>query len=414
MPLVPVRLVVLVVLVPLALPITLASTPGPARADSIRGDVGSHVASELPSSDSSSSSSSSSSDDSSSDAGGGPAAATAAGGAGAAPLVWPWSPVQRPGFTVFGRGSHLDVTVATGLHAWVPPQTRSVHLHAQSYRSYSLELRGEIAGVISVRQLTLETDGATAPRAGGPAAAPVVDGRLVGAGRALAMIAVPVLRTGPTSWVEPVLRYETSSFATTATPAREVCLVARGADTSADPPDCTRHAGPLRMASRFESLLVGAALTDTAASNPGTLYAGLDVTAQRKPYQVDVEGRTLDDYLFDARFRGLGFAVGALVGGDRGLRAGGGLRVGSARVSLTDDLALNDVLPEGWGLSYLRWEAEVGWGHVVWQGPAAVVLRATASAGGSHFNYTRPDSEEQPSLSRDLFFAGQLALAFLL
>jgi hypothetical protein len=317
---------------------------------------------------------------------------------------------RRP--TLFGRPAYLDVSLQSRMQVWLPAQNPSVHLDAAPYRTYRLELSGGIEGLFTLHRLAFETDGSTWVGWSGPAVSPVAATNAMGTAAALAMIGLPFLHGHGSHVWEPIIRYELSSYATTATPSGSVCLVGRNADSSADPPDCTRTDGPLRMASRFESLVAGVQVGGDGGSS--SFYAGLDFVRQRKPYQVNVDGRTLDDYLFDARFGGAGMAVGFGVGGDRGFSMGGGVHLGWAWVSLTDDLSLSDELPPDWSLEYFRWDVRVGYGLVLLKGSPQLLVRATVDGSGSHFLYQTDASEETPSLSRDLFFAGSLSLTLVL
>jgi len=375
-----------------------------AVAESVRAAVGNHVANELAKEPESSPSSPSTDDGVP-----GGADADAGGLQTAAPAP---APAARPGPLLFGRKVHFDVGVESRVQVWLPAQHPSVHLAAAPYRTYSLEVSGEIEGLLALHRLAFETDGSTWIGSTGPAVSPASGASALGTAAALATIGLPFLRLGGPSWWEPIVRYEVASYATTATPSRSVCLVARDADTSADPPACTRTDGALRMASRFESLVIGAQFG--AAGGPAFLLAGLDIVSQRKPYQVNVAGRTLDDYLFDARFSGGGVALELGLGRDEGLSFRGGFHFGWATVSLTDDLALEDVLPGDWSLEYLRWDTALGYGRVLWKGPPIVSLHAALDATGTYFIYARDDSEETPSLSRDIFLSGRVALMLTL
>lgn len=385
--------------------------PSVAAAESVRAAISDHLAKELPTASNETNTSS----DSGTSRGSGAAPGDADTGepadesASAPPELAPV--LSRSGLSLFGRQAFLDVSVAHRMQVWLPAQNPAVHLAAAPYRTFRLELRGGVDGLFSLHQLALETDGSTWVGWRGPAVSPAAGASGIGAAAALASIGLPFLRFGGARWWEPIIRYEVSSYATTATPSRPVCLVPPDGDTGADPPACDRTDGPLRMASRFESLVVGIQL----ASASGTFVnAGVDVIRQRKPYQVNVDGRTLDDFLFDARFGGAGAALGFGVGGDQGPSLRGGVHFGAAWVSLTNDLSLGDVLPAGWGLEYFRWSATLGYGHVLWKGPPLVQLRAGLDGSGSYFIYTRDDAEETPTLSRDLFFTGRLALVLML
>jgi hypothetical protein len=393
-------------------PLVLA-LPAVAAAESVRAAVREHLAKELSAtgnetnttSDSSfSSGSDSATDDTDTDAD--EPASEPAG----APLE-PGPVVSRQGLSPLGRQAFLDVSIESRMQVWLPAQHPSVHLDAAPYRTFRLELRGGVDGLFSLHQLALETDGSTWVGWRGPAVSPAAGTSGIGAAAALASIGLPFLRFGGAKWWEPIIRYEVTSYATTATPSRSVCLVPRDADTAADPPACAPTDGPLRMASSFESLIVGIQI----ASASGTFVnAGVDMVRQRKPYQVNVDGRTLDDLLFDARFGGAGAALGFGVGRDQGLSLHGSVHLGAAWVSLTNDLSLGDVLPAGWDLEYFRWSATLGYGHVLWKGPPLLQLRAGLDGSGLYFIYQRDDAEETPTLSRDLFFTGRLALVMML
>ena len=386
-------------------------------AESVRTAVANHLANELPAKPEATTTSDSegpaavesATDDESTpvsdapgDAAAGPDGATAA----------PSTVVSRQGPLVFGRRAHLNVSVESRMQVWLPAQNPSVHLSAAPYRTWSFELRGGIDGLFSLHRLALETDGSSWFGSSGPAVTRSVGASDVSAAAALIMIGLPFLRVGGPTWWEPIVRYEVSSYATTATPSRSVCLVSRDADTSVDPPACTRTDAPLKMASRFESFVVGAQFG--RPDGPAFAHVGVDLVRQRKPYQVNVDGRTLDDLLFDARFGGAGLAMGFGVGREEGLSFRGGLHFGTAWVSLSDDLSLGSVVPAGWDLEYFRWDTTLSYGLLLWRGPPLLHLRAAVDASGSHFLYRQDGREETPSLSRDIFFGGRLALVLML
>jgi hypothetical protein len=380
---------------------------GEGVADSIRESVSNHVSSELSRSEGSSSSSGSEDEDEDQ---GRPGEASVA--RGPEPRLWPWEGVQRRGMTVAGRAARFDVGVELRMRTWIPAQNPSVQIAAQAYRTASLELRGEIEGLVSLRRLVLETGSRGSfldevslgsPFRAGPG----------GVARAVAMVGLPLLLGGRWPFVEPMVLAESSAFATSAAPSRAVCVVARGADTSLDPPPCAPAAGPLEMVSTFRSLVLGAAFG--GADPPFSGHLGLDLVAMRKPYQVDVGGQTLEEFLFDARFTGIGAALGLRLGlPDEGPTMALGLRVGDAKVSLTDDLELGEVLPPGWDLEYLRWDVDLGYGLVLRRGPPAVVLRLGVEASGAHFFYSQEEGGQNRALSEDVFLTGRVALVVML
>ena len=82
----------------------------------------------------------------------------------------------------------------------------------------------------------------------------------------------------------------------------------------------------------------------------------------RKPYQLNIDGYTLDDYLFDARFRGAGLALGTdLGGGLDNLFSDIDMQLGLGEASLTDKITLNELVPDGQLIGYVQGTAGLGY-----------------------------------------------------
>ena len=140
------------------------------------------------------------------------------------------------------------------------------------------------------------------------------------------------------------MRYEAQSFETVARPKIPLCIVGR--NDSVDATDCPRTTDDLSVVSSFETLVAGIRIVPTAkshsifATRKGRLppfYVGLGLMSYGKPYQINVDGVALEEFLFDGRFRGAGLALGTEFGGGaRRFFANVDVQVGLGEVQLTN------------------------------------------------------------------------------
>jgi hypothetical protein len=171
---------------------------------------------------------------------------------------------------------------------------------------------------------------------------------------------------------------------------------------------------------RYNSAMESRSFFATAKGKLPPMYAGLGLMSYNKPYQVNVDGDTLDDFLFDGRFRGAGLALGGEVGGGpRRFFASLDLQIGLGEVSLTNDLTLNEVAPSDWLIGYVQGNFNAGYSFVLYEGPPTIYFRPTASAGGASFHFVKTktmagEATTAPNLNWDLLWSTRAAIEFAL
>lgn len=318
----------------------------------------------------------------------------------------------------------LDLKIDGAYRGWLPQQYRAASVDIASYATYRISLRGKFFKYISLHRGHYESTGLVAPR-NKKASVSAQAGALAPKGaKALAYIGFPFFKT----W-QPVVRYESQSFNTSATPKIPLCIVDRKTSTTTDISNCPKETTKLEMISSFETVVAGVRWNPSIesrsflATSKGKLppmYAGLGLMSYNKPYQVNVDGDSLDDYLFDGIFRGVGLALGTAVGG--GPRRFFGkidLQVGLGEVSLTDDLTLNEVAPADWLIGYVQGNLNAGYAFVLFDGPPTIYFKPMISAGGASFHFVKTKTPEDepvtaPNLNWDLLWSARAAIEFAL
>jgi hypothetical protein len=136
----------------------------------------------------------------------------------------------------------------------------------------------------------------------------------------------------------------------------------------------------------------------------------------RKPYQLTFDGVTLPEYLFDARFRGLGLAGGTEIGGGY-FRFFGDIDVqlGLAEVSLTNSTTLNEIIPGDHMIGYVQGNAVLGYTWPLFNGPPTLILVPQVELGGASFFLfdTKVTEEEDGAtlpVNWDLLWTAQVSL----
>lgn len=324
-----------------------------------------------------------------------------------------------PGIASYLR---LDFKFDAAYRGWLPQQYDSTDVDIASYLTWSVAVKGKLFKYLTLHRGSYESNGLSSPRSNRPAVAAEVGKHVPKAAKALAYIGFPFLKT----W-QPVIRYEARAFNTTASPKIPVCIV--DYDDSADLADCPREQRALEMVSSYETLVAGILYTSqapstsivaTSKSKIPPMYFGLGLLSYRKPYQVTIDGDTLEEFLFDGHFRGAGFALGGkLGGGARRFFANVDLQVGLGEVALTRDFRLNDVTPDDWLIGYVQGNAHAGFRFVVYDGPPTVYVTPSVSAGGASFHFvnTRADgagSDSAPTVNWDLLWSTRAALEIAL
>ncbi len=316
---------------------------------------------------------------------------------------------------VLGKYLQLDLKLDGGYRGWIPQQYPTVKVDVAGYYTWSVDLKAKLFKFLSVHRGYYESNALERPRTSEAAVAATVGEHIPKAAWLLGAIGFPVLKV----W-EPIIRYEARAFNTTATPREPVCIVSR--DTSADLKGCPRTSSQLDMVSSFETLLAGVQYNSDKDGSPvlrarrgplPPIYAGLGLMSYSKPYQVTIDGNTLKEYLFDGRFRGAGLALGtSFDGGIRSFYGYANIQGGVGQVSLTRDLTLNELAPEGWLIGYLQGDLALGYRFVLIEGPPTLILALGLSGGGASFHFLQSKAQagrqgETPSVNWDFMWSAR-------
>ncbi|HUS68820.1 MAG TPA: hypothetical protein VMZ28_29995 [Kofleriaceae bacterium] len=319
-------------------------------------------------------------------------------------------------------GLALDLRVDGAWRGWVPQQYRSAEVDIAGYATWSLAVKVKPFSWLTLYQLRYESNGLNPPRNHKATVAQQVGTYAPKAAWLLAWMGLTFFK----EW-QPMVRYEARSFTTTATPKQPVCIVDR--EDSGDLMDCPLTEDRLRMISAYESLIAGVLWKPRYGANNvfatydrtgPPLYAGVGLLSYHKPYQVTIGGDTLEEYLFDGRFRGAGLALGGnFGGGPRRFFADVDFQIGLGEVSLTDDFTLNEVAPDDWLIGYVQGNLNLGYKFVLYRGPPTIYFQPSASAGGASFHFVRTSASEgdmgedsSPNLNWDFFYSGRGAIEF--
>lgn len=295
---------------------------------------------------------------------------------------------------VLGPYLQLDVTVGAGYRGWLPQQFPHVKVAVGSYYVWTIEVKARLFKLLTLHRGYYESNGLAGPRTEEAAVAAQVGSYIPKAAWVLGVLGFPWFKV----W-EPILRYESRAFHTEAQPRDPVCVVTD--DVGSDLAACKRSQDALRISSGFETFVAGVRFDqgrdperDPAAPKLPPLTFGIGLLSYRKPYQVNVNGNTLDGYVFDGRFRGAGLQLG--VDWNRGpdkLSINVDAQLGLGEVRLTQDLSLNSLAPEDWWMGYVVANANLSYAWPLYRGVPAIVLVPSAALGGASFFFfkTQPD-----------------------
>lgn len=329
----------------------------------------------------------------------------------------PEPPDDRP-VRVFGKYAQFDLTLGSGYRGWLPQQYRAADVRIGSYWTYSIELKAKLFGWLSLRRGYYESNDITAPRHEKAAVAAQIGAFAPKAVWLLGVLGVPISK----AW-EPQLRYEARAFETHANARNDVCIVDRAAPEDAT--DCPGTRGRLSVISSFETLVAGVRYDASKSSSPVVtgrsgpippLFFGVGLMQYRKPYQLTLDDFTLDNYLFDARFRGAGLALGAeFPGGIDRFFGDVDAQFGLGEVSLTDHLTLNELIPKGGLIGYVQGNATLGYRVALLHGPPTLIFVPSIKAGGAVFFMIDTKAKEgeagsSPTFNWDLLWSIQASL----
>ena len=321
---------------------------------------------------------------------------------------------------VFGKSLELDAKVGGGIRGWYPEQFPLVSVDHASYFTWSVELKARIFRFIRLHRGYYESNGLQGPRTRGAVIARDVGKLVPKAAWLLGTLGVPLSRR----W-ETMVSYETRSFETRAQPSASVAIVGRKTSPDADLAQLPRSRQPLELVSGFETLVLGvryfpdrgnAGLVGDASGRIPPMYFGIGFTQYSKPYQLQVGADSLDDLLFDSRFRGAGLAYGLATGRavDRPYLSLD-TQLGLGEVSLLDALTVNELLPQDWLIGYLQGNVTLGYILPLYRGRPTPLLTGELTAGGATFFYYRVKDtagENAPTLplNWDLLWAAHVSL----
>jgi len=320
---------------------------------------------------------------------------------------------------VLGNKFKVDIKLDGGYRGWHPQQYESADVDVGGYYTWSATARAKL-WFINLHRGYYESNALNAPRTEEASVAADFGKHIPKAAWAMAMIGVPIFKR----W-EPIIRYEARAFNTTAKPKRAVCIVSRDTPSNFDLATCDAVADKLQMISSFETLIIGVQYNPPGKSGAliggykgklPPIYGGLGLMSYNKPYQVTIAGNTLEELLFDGRFRGAGLAVGTRFGGKVGRPYGHvDLQLGLGQVSLTEDLDLNELAPEDWMIGYIQGDVGIGYRHAMIKGPPALILNVLGTGGGASFHFVSTSTEEDrqgdsPSVNWDFLWSIRVAL----
>lgn len=317
---------------------------------------------------------------------------------------------------VIGRELQLDPQIGGGYRAWYPQQYPTVEVTNQGYFTWALQLRAKFFRLISLERGYYESNGLSAPRHQGASIAAQAGTIVPKSARVLGVLGLDLDYV-----LEPIVRYETRAHQTTASPDRPVRIVPRSASASQQNTDFPLTQEPLRMVSAYETFVVAARYNPSAGTKVGLpdippTYLGIGLIQFTKPYQFNVRDAVLDEFIFDARFRGAGLAFGLStpVKPDRFFVDLEGI-VGLGEVRLLEDLTLNEVVADDTYIGFTQGELTLGYLHPMNRSRPTLMLGMDASIGGATFfffktQYQQDEEIDLPALNWDLIWGGQVYL----
>jgi hypothetical protein len=306
-----------------------------------------------------------------------------------------------PPFRVIGKDLKIDLKLGAGYRGWLPQRYTNLEVDMASYFTWTVDVRAKIFKWLVIHRAYYESSGLSGPRTEEAAVAAEVGSYAPKAAWVLGMLGLPIFKV----W-EPIIRYESRAFGTLARSKQSegVCLVSGDFEGELDA--CPR-VNELRIISSFETLIAGVRYnyhkdpTPVVQAPKGKvppIFFGIGLMSYTKPYQVTIEGATLEGLLFDGRFRGIGLAGGMdLGGGIYRFYADLALQIGLGEVSLTEDLTLNELAPEGWLIGYLQGSATVGYRLPLFRFAPTLIFVPAVTVGGASFFFfeTSPEQGEE-------------------
>jgi hypothetical protein len=319
---------------------------------------------------------------------------------------------------IFGKQLRIDIQLGGGYRGWLPQQFPHVGVDVGTYYVWTVEVKAKIFRFLNLHRGYYESNALAGPRTEEAAVAAQVASYVPKVAWVLGVLGFPLFK----AW-EPILRYESRAFHTEAHPRQPVCVVTDA--VASDLSTCARSTDALRMTSGFETLVAGVRYDQSKEPSPvletrhaklPPITVGLGLMSYRKPYQVNVNGNTLDGYLFDGRFRGAGIMLGTDIGGGPDhLFVNVDAQVGLGEVKLTRSLTLNSLAPEDWLMGYVQGNATVGYYLPVLRAAPTLMFAPKITMGGASFFFFKTKQRESQqsdaaSVNWDLLWAVNASL----
>lgn len=318
---------------------------------------------------------------------------------------------------VIGSNLQLDPQIAGGYRGWYAQQYPTVEVDNQGYFTWALQLRAKFFRLISLERGYYESNGITAPRHEGASIAARAGSFAPKTVRVLGILGLDLGYV-----LEPIVRYETRAHKTTATPSRPVRLIPRSARATQQNTEFPLTEEPLEMVSAYENFMVAARYNPDNGKKIGLpgdvppVYFGVGLIQFTKPYQFNVNDAVLDEFIFDARFRGAGLALGFATPTepDRFHLSFDGM-LGMGEVRLLEDLTLNEVVADDTYIGYAQGDVTIGYLHPLNRSRPTLMLGLDVSVGGTTFffwktKYHEDEEIELPALNWDVIWGTQAYL----
>ena len=337
---------------------------------------------------------------------------------------------------VFGKSFKLDIKFGGGVRGWFPQQYDAVDVDFANYYTFNVSVKAKLFRFLNIRRGYVESNSISGPKTDEAATAAEIGSFAPKALWVLGVLGVPITK----AW-EPVIRYEARAFETKAR-RREgvgtvVCVIPRDVDEDVECPDPSLDtlSGPddrLKIVSSFETFVAGVRYDHSKSGGVVAgdrkrkkgkippLFFGVGLMSYRKPYQLTIGTDTLEENLFDGRFRGAGLALGTELGGGLdNFFSDIDMQVGLGEVSLTDDLTLNeilnDVFPNEFLVGYVQGTASLGYKLPLIRAAPTLIFVPQVKAGGASFFLidTKVDENEEatsPTVNWDFLWTVQASL----
>jgi hypothetical protein len=338
----------------------------------------------------------------------------------------PEEPEEVPGpklpQRVIGKFLQIDPQLGAGYRGWVPQPYPRVAVSSQGYFTWAVQLRGKLFRWVTLQRAYYESNALAAPRVSDEASvATKVGSYAPQAAWLMGAIGFPL-----NLLIEPMIRYETRVHRTTAEAksAPGVRIIPFSASKNDDPALYPQTTEPLVLTAGFETFVVagkynpkhGGLMGDSWGKIP-PFYVGAGFIRYNKPYQFNVGDAVLDDYIFSARFRGGGLALGIASGEkpDRFFVDFAGI-VGLGEVRLLHDLTLNETVAGDTLIGFAQGNLTAGYVLPLLRTKPTLLLVLSASGGGATFfffktQYQQDEQIETPPLNWDFLWGGQAYLA---